>query len=569
MTRILVLVSFFFFITSCHLNNPAKTEKTFAEEGVSEWQNQKFSMFICWGIYSIPAGIWNGEKISGYSEQIQGHAPIPSEEYRKLATQFSGDNWNADSVALLAKESGMKSIIFTSKFHDGFCMFDSKYTQYDVVDATPYKKDVVKELSDACKQYGLKFGVYFSLIDWDYHGALPFTSTRNSDSIPPLHHEYNLNQIGELLTNYGEISELWFDMGAPTYKQSKEMADLVKELQPNCMISGRIWNDQGDFVVMGDNRQPDFKMGVPWQTPASMFHETWGYRSWQERPSVEEKINEKIHDLINVVSLGGNYLLNIGPKGDGTIIPFEQQVLAGVGKWLKENGEAMYGTLAASIDAQSWGLITSKDRKLYLHILNFPENNNLTIKGLNTIIKRAYPLSDSGISLQSSTNDTGLDVDLTKLIKRDTYATVIVLEYEDELVYTPTNVIYPNEEGTFILTWDNATKYHSLSGHDYYSTKPTVVKNKWHLSGNNKESYEVNLTHSSESIEALKLSVNNIGYLIPIPNADNMVKNDLSNQTINSVNFYLDKINEIELSLEDKSNPHKGLNIEELIIKIK
>jgi len=567
--KILVVVFFFFFITSCHLNKSAKTEKTFYTESFSEWQNQKYSMFIVWGTYSIPAGIWNGKKISGYSEQIQGHARIPSEEYRKLATQFSAENWSADSVTLLAKDNGMKSIIFTSKFHDGFCMYDSKYTEYDVVDATPYKKDIVKELSDACEKHGLKFGLYFSLIDWDYHGALPFTSTRNSDSIPPLHHIYNLNQIQELLTNYGEISELWFDMGAPTHAQSKEMRELVKELQPNCMISGRIWNDQGDFVVMGDNRQPDFKIEVPWQTPASMFHETWGYRSWQERLSVEEKINEKIHDLINVVSLGGNYLLNIGPKGDGTIISFEKRVLAGVGKWLKENGEAIYGTSASSINAQDWGSITSRDAKLYLHITDFPKNNKLTIKGLNSIIKRAYPLSDSGIYLQNSTNNTGLEVDLTNVIKRDKYATVIVLEYEGELVYIPSNVIYPNEDGAFFLTWDNATKYHSLSGHDYYSNKPTVIKTKWLLSGNKKESYEVKFTYLSKSIEPLMLSVNNKGYLIPIPNTEKNLKNDLTNKKINNVKLYLDKINEIELSLEDKSNPHKGLNIEELKCKIK
>ena len=174
---------------------------------LEEWENQKFSMFIHWGIYSLPAGIWEGKQISGYSEQIKGHAKIPTDDYRKLAKDFNPVNWDADAVAQLAKDAGMKSIVITSKHHDGFCMFDTKYSDFNVVDSTPYKKDVIKELADACQRKGLRFGVYFSLIDWDYEHALPFVSTRNSDSIPPLHHQYNLNQVEELLSNYGPISE--------------------------------------------------------------------------------------------------------------------------------------------------------------------------------------------------------------------------------------------------------------------------------------------------------------------------------------------------------------------------
>lgn len=552
----------FFAFASCNINSSKskKTERLNCINALSSWQNRKFSMFIHWGLYSIPAGVWEGKKVNGYSEQIKGHAKISTEEYRKLAKQFNPTNWNADSISLLAKKAGMKSIIITSKHHDGFCMFDSKYTEFDVVDATPYKKDILKDLAEACKRHNLRFGVYFSLIDWDYEAALPFESVRNSDSIPALHHKYNLNQIEELLTNYGEISEIWFDMGSPTYSQSKEIATLVKKLQPNCMISGRIWNDQGDFVVMGDNLKPEFKMGVPWQTPASMFNETWSYRSWQERPSVEDKISEKIHDLVNVVSLGGNYLLNIGPKGDGSVVGFEKQVLEGIGKWLKENGEAIYGTSVASIDNQKWGLITAKKEKLYLHVIKFPENNKLIIEGLKSQIKKAHLLSDSSVLFNSSITKLGLELDLSNIINVDKYATVIVLEYERELLYTPKNVIYPNEDGAFILNWDNATKFHSFSGHDYYSTKPTVVKIKWKLSGVKKESFEVNYAFENNTEQNCKLSINNIRY--------KLAADSLSNQSFKAI-LNLNKINDIELFLEDESNPNKGLSIDELRIEIK
>jgi alpha-L-fucosidase len=164
-----------------------------SKKAIAEWNGQKYSMFIHFGLYSVPAGIWKEEKVTrGYSEQIRAHGNIPREEFRELAKEFNPTRWNADSVALLAKKAGMKSIVITSKHHDGFAMYHTKYSDFNIVDATPYKKDILKELAAACEKHGLKFGVYFSLIDWDFPQALPI-STHNSDSIPPAHHQLNLN----------------------------------------------------------------------------------------------------------------------------------------------------------------------------------------------------------------------------------------------------------------------------------------------------------------------------------------------------------------------------------------
>lgn len=570
-SKFIVIGCVILLISSCK-TDPSKSDQlaeTDAELVDDTWEDHKFSMFIHWGLYAIPAGVWNGQEITGYSEQIKGHAKIPTEDYRKLAAQFDPIHWDADAVALLAKQAGMKSIVLTAKHHDGFCLFDSEYTTFDVVDATPYKKDIVKELAEASKRHNLKFGVYFSLIDWDYEGALPFESVDNSDAIPALHHQYNLNQIEELLTNYGDISEIWFDMGSPTYEQSKEMAALVKRLQPNCMISGRIWNDQGDFVVMGDNKQPDFKMGVPWQTPASMFNETWSYRSWQERGSVADKVAEKINDLLKVVSAGGNYLLNIGPKGDGTVIPFEKQVLAGIGEWLDKNGESIYGSRSTAIQEQDWGMITNKPGKLYLHIIDFPENHKLKIKGLDLEVKSAYPLSDSSMSLESIMTDTGYEIDLTNQLTKDKYATTIVLEYENELLITPAQVIEANENKEVILTKENAEKYHSYSGHDYYSTKATVIKMKWYIRKDSEAPSELKVVFAAQKNKRYKLAINNEEHTASSLSSDHHQDSNSYELIIPSINLNNEKLNEIELSLVDPSNPHQGLSIERLEIIIK
>ena len=221
------------------------------------WQSDKYSMFIHFGLYSHFGGVWGGEPVrQGYSEQIQSFAGIFSDWYGEEAAVFDPVKFDADEIACLAKDGGMRSIVFTSKHHDGFCMFDTKTTTYSSVVKMPSHRDFVMEMSEACARHGLRFGLYYSLIDWNYPHAYPISS-HNADFVTPEHHEFSKAQVRELLTNYGPVSELWFDMGSLEPWQSRELYDLVKELQPDCMVSGRLGNDVYDFAVMADNKLPE------------------------------------------------------------------------------------------------------------------------------------------------------------------------------------------------------------------------------------------------------------------------------------------------------------------------
>ncbi len=440
-----------------------------------EWMNQKFSMFIHWGLYSELGGVWKGQPVrSGYSEQIQSFAQIPMAEYEAVAKVFDPEKWNADSVVALAKAAGMKSIVFTSKHHDGFCMYHSQYTKYNIVDATPFKRDVMKELSDACQRQGVKFAVYYSLIDWHFPGN--GITPHNADAISKEHHVFSMHQVEEIMTNYGPISEIWFDMGSLSGQQSKELYDLVTRLQPQCMVSGRLGNDRGDFAVMGDNAYPDYKIGVPWQTPASFFNETWSYRSWQDRGDLNKKIEEKLRSLVKVVSRGGNFLLNIGPRGDGSVVEFERDALLAMGRWMQRYGEAIYGTTANPFDhAVEWGDITRKDNKLYLFVEHLPANREIVLGGLIGKAKKASLLAD-GRTLNLKQNGQIVSVNVPEGVKSDRGMIVIKMEFAGAFRAIPNQVLVTNE-----LTAQNAIPVYAYSSMDYYSSFRSTVGFSWHF----------------------------------------------------------------------------------------
>lgn len=437
------------------------------------WHSDKYSMFVHFGLYSKFGGVWNGEPVrQGYSEQIQSFAGIFSDWYAATAYEFDPAAFDADAIADLAVKGGMRSVVFTTKHHDGFCMFNTATTSYNSVSMTPSGRDYVREMSEACARKGLRFGLYFSLIDWNYPHAFPISS-HNADFVTPEHHEFSKAQVRELLTSYGPVSELWFDMGSLEPWQSRELYDLVKSLQPDCMVSGRLGNDVYDFAVMADNKLPQTALQAPWQSAVSMFPETWSYRSWQERGDVDDKVAEKLRTLIDVVSHGGNFLLNIGPSSDGSIVPFESEVILAIGRWLEKNGDAIYGADPSPFRKEfEWGDVTRKGNALYLFLTgDCPESQVIILPGVKRRIHVTPDMFDP------------VDVKVLKIVYDKGFT-------EDAVDTVPSGSV---------LSWKNAVPDYSYSCFDYYSNYRSVVGYNWDVALGNHVS-TVELVYTSEEI---------------------------------------------------------------------
>jgi Alpha-L-fucosidase len=318
------------------------------EERVQWFRDAKFGLFIHWGLYAIPAGYWDGKPVASIGEWIMKRATIPVGEYEKLASDFNPVKFDADAWAQLAQDAGMKYVVLTAKHHDGFALFHSDVSNFNIRDATPFGRDIVKELAEACARRGLRFGVYYSQSqDWHEPGGAgndwDFPSDAEKDTNGAFDHYLRTKaepQVRELLTNYGSLALIWFDTALMMEKgdRADRFTQLVRELQPDCLINGRL-GKPGDYISTGDNQIPNEDLGKPWEVPATLNH-TWGYRkddhNWKPASDLAYK-------LVDIVSKGGNYLLNVGPDATGVIPEPSQTNLRTVGEWLQRNGEAIYG----------------------------------------------------------------------------------------------------------------------------------------------------------------------------------------------------------------------------------
>jgi alpha-L-fucosidase len=425
------------------------------------WREARFGMFIHWGLYAIPGGVWHGKPVDGIGEWIMNRGSIPVRDYEKLASQFNPVAFNAHDIVALAKSAGMKYIVITAKHHDGFAMFDSKADPFNIVAATPFKRDPLRELTLEAKQQGIKLGFYYSQDqDWTAPGG---AALQTGDHTAPMFHwdeaqdgEFAkylhvkaIPQLKELLSNYGDSpAVLWFD--TPTKDMTPALASQIVALlnkDPNL-----IWNNRLGGGYAGDTETPEQTIpprgfpGKDWET-CMTINDTWGYKSTDTNFKSTVTL---LRNLVDIASKGGNYLLNIGPDAQGVVPAAEIERLREIGRWLEVNGESIYGTSAtpfneehATISATEkndkgeplhvpvWDWrATSRPGKVYIHLLTWP-GKALHLKEVKSLATSAYLLADP-IHTPLSVKQTGnmLDVQLPDKAP-DPLDTVLVIDWLD------------------------------------------------------------------------------------------------------------------------------------------
>jgi alpha-L-fucosidase len=353
------------------------------------WRNAKFGMFIHWGLYAVPGGIWNGK--TDYGEWIMNEAKISRAEYSALSKEFNPTKFNAEEWVKLAKAAGQKYIVITSKHHEGFAMFKSNATPYNIYDATPFKRDVIDEMAKACRKYGMKLGLYYSQAqDW-YHpgGATPgeWDETHKGDMDKYID-EIAIPQVKEILSKYGDIAILWWDTPKNMNKERAKKLHAIVEKYPNLITNNRLGGDFGGDLETPEQYIP--ATGYPghnWEVCMTM-NGHWGYNAYDENWKTTEELIQK---LVDIVSKGGNLLLNVGPNRYGEIPMVCQKELRGIGEWLNLNGEAIYETKASPFPYLPFGRATQKGNTLYLHILDW----NKTIAVPYALkVQKAFLLAD-------------------------------------------------------------------------------------------------------------------------------------------------------------------------------
>jgi len=465
-----IILSFLFFTI---ISIPAKSQQPAAQKdtfvlvhgahrigkrtdaAMQRWRGYGLGQFIHWGLYAIPGGEWNGKQYNGAAEWLRSWGEVRKSAYDSLIYQFNPIKFDATEWAKIAKQMGARYVTFTTKHHDGFCMWPSKYSNFTVAQS-PYKKDIVKQVVDAYEKEGIDVYLYFSIMDW-HNPDWRYDIKTTEDSIAfDRFKKYTRNQLIELLTRYPTIKGLWFDgTWDKSWVKQAAFADSLetemRKIHPGIIIGSRFRADENgkrhfdsNGRLMGDYEQ-GWERKIPnkiedvhgndWDCVMTIPENQWGYnKAWKGHIKTP---NELIEMLAKCVSLSGNFVLNFGPKGDGSIRKEEADIARQIGDWMKENSEAIYDCGYAGLPKQDWGYFTKKDsaNKIYMIVCNVPVSDGLRVdapKGLT--IAKTYPLSDT--SLQPTVEEIGNNSYFIHLKhKEHKKPFVIVLETKKEKSY--------------------------------------------------------------------------------------------------------------------------------------
>jgi len=411
-----------------------------------------FGMFIHWGLYSNLGGKWKDKTYYGIGEWIKhkNMAGIPVSEYMPLAKEFNPIDFNGKAIAQLAKDAGMKYIIITSKHHDGFAMFNSEHP-FNIVDATPFVRDPMKELSAACKELGLGFGFYYSHNqDWTEPGGSGGPRTYKNGN-PAGFEDYYIKkckpQVIEICSNYGEIDFVWFDTPGRIPKEYvTELVDIVRELQPNAMLCSRVGHNMGDYASKGDMEVPPRNIKGLWET-CDTNNDSWSF-AWYDNNFKSPK--EILHRLVSTVGRGGSYLFNVGPDGKGNIPEIGQKFLRETGGWIKKYPKVVYGAGSSPWEhALPWGDVTTKENSLFLSVFEWPTDGKLYLPGLENKLLSAELLNgdkSKKISFKNENGWTVFDVPDKAVDSPASVIEIVLAEKVESVNVDKTLGVYPNLE---------------------------------------------------------------------------------------------------------------------------
>jgi alpha-L-fucosidase len=465
------------------------------------FDESNFGMFIHWGLFSHLAGKWKGKTYYGIGEWIMNArvAGIPPEEYKEIANDFNPSGFDAKAIAQLALDAGMKYIIITSKHHEGFAMFDSEVDKFNIVDATPYGRDPMKELSKACHDLGLGFGFYYSHNqDWTAPGGTNGPSI-NADGTPATFEDYFYRkckpQVKEICTNYGDIDFVWFDTPGVMKKELvMELAALVREFQPKAMLCSRVGYGLGDYVSHGDMEVPPRNAEGLWES-CDTNNDSWSY-AWYDNNFKSPK--EILHRLISTVGRGGTYLFNIGPDGNGIVPEIGVKFLEEAGEWIKRYPQVIYGAGASPWGhALPWGDITSQENSLFLSVFDWPQDGLLYLPGLEDKIMSAEIITQDKSEKIEFDNKNGWTVFKVPSKPADSPVSVIEIKFDkkaEEIIVDETFGIYPNIANELLTEFSEVTGAEKLSirwMEKFGEWKKTMQVSKWEEKGKAEWTVEV------------------------------------------------------------------------------